>query len=473
MKTIAVSLSVALILIGFAHAQSPASQGGAAKALSAEQVRSLIEKLGAEDAKTRQAAQQELTEAGPAVLPALAEAIKSDDAEVKARAEACTLEIKARIARAASEELAKQYAWSYLIEKGAITTPVVSGGMAYVMGLDKQLQAVDIKTGKKVWAAALIPGFSFAQTSVNEKVVVAVVQYTLTVYDVRDGNQLWQTGLAPANPTEPVAPGSAGQAWVAGEWVLARIGNDHLKAFKAVTGEDAWEMDCPQQPNPSNFIIANGIAYMIKPQSVAAVDLATRKELWSYDLANGMSLVLGGQTLCCLTRDGKMVAMSLKGEKLWEASLPVGKTPASSARAVALLDGGRVYVGTGEELTSWDLKRGAEATVKLDLNVGSDEDGGSIAPARRGKGQVKWTVCQGTIYAACNDGLFALDGKTGARLWRLPLAMPPSGGLVVADGVIYFGTRPLNSAMPAPDANALPKDLPGLHALKLTKPKGG
>lgn len=64
---------------------------------------------------------------------------------------------------------------------------------------------------------------------------------------------------------------------------------------------------------------------------------------------------------------------------------------------------------------------------------------------------------------------FAADD---ANSTHSPASRPPVGGMVVADGVICFATRPMSKAMLAPGVNALPKDLPGLHAVELPKPTG-
>ena len=152
-------------------AVAPAASQAAVQ-LTAEQVKALVAKLGDADFKVREAAQKELVQAGPAVLDALEQAAKSDDAEVKQRAAEAIKEIRDAIALAVSQEVAKNYLWSYTLDNGAIGSPVVYGGAAYVIGQDWKLHAVDVKTGKKVWAFDL-PVKGMAQVSAGEKVVAA------------------------------------------------------------------------------------------------------------------------------------------------------------------------------------------------------------------------------------------------------------------------------------------------------------
>jgi outer membrane protein assembly factor BamB len=76
----------------------------------------------------------------------------------------------------------------------------------------------------------------------------------------------------------------------------------------------------------------------------------------------------------------------------------------------------------------------------------------------------RWTASSATLYVSANGGLFAFDGKSGQRLWALPNKQMLSGDPVVAEGAIYYTT---SRYLAAPDENTQPKDLPGLHAVKL------
>jgi outer membrane protein assembly factor BamB len=491
-----------------------------AKSLTADQVKALIAKLGDADFKVRDAAQKDLVHAGPAALDALEQAAKSGDAEVKQRAAEAIKQIKDAVALADTQEMAKNYVWSHAIQNGAIGSPVVLGGMAYVVGQGPTLHAVDIKTGKEAWSYSM-PTKGSPLVSAGEKVIALTVGRILMVVSVMDGNQLWQKDLRPATASTPapgagqaVAPASlppgqapngppgpvlaAGpimplgrlQAWVVGDAVVVRIALNKLKAFKALTGDDAWEMEVKPAGFPMcNTVVAGGVAYTSEGASVTAIDLSTRKRLWSQEVGFCTGLARGGQTLVCRTA-GKFVALETKkGEKAWAVDwnpdLPAGpQGPIARSRDSGLVvDDARLYTLVGDEITTFDLNnKGKMTTAKLDLSLLETEGGKDAANSLNARPQggaggngnfnggldmARWTACGGTLYVDTVQGLFAFDGKDGRRLWVLPLPTKQmlSGAPVVADGVIYFATTPLSTAQF--DEKTLPKDLPGLHAVKL------
>ena len=286
------------------------------------------------------------------------------------------------------------------------------------------------------------------------------------------------------------------QAWVVGDVVVARIATNKLKAFKALTGEDAWEMEVKPGTPVCTPVVAGGVMYLSEGETVSAIDLATQKRLWSQELASCASLTFSAQTLVC-SAGGKIVAMdSKKGEKLWEADMPVGAAgmnmPPKGIRPGTLVaDETRLYGVLGDEMLSFDLRKGDKTSARLDLTVPQPEPGKDgaevtvagpngatvvVGPAGavgggmmmtssvRG-GMVRWTAAAGTLYVGGNGGLFAFDGKTGQRLWVLPVKQTLSGDPVVADSVLYYATTRYGGT--ATDEKALPKDLPGLHAVKL------
>jgi outer membrane protein assembly factor BamB len=148
----------------------------------------------------------------------------------------------------------------------------------------------------------------------------------------------------------------------------------------------------------------------------------------------------------------------------------------------------RLYGVLGDEMISFDLRKGDKTSARLDLTVPQADGGEAAAGGNTGAavvvgpagvavgggmrmtssirgGMVRWTAAGGTLYVGGNDGLFAFDGKTGQRLWVLPVKQTMPGDPVVADGVLYYTTARYGG--PATDEKALPKDLPGLHAVKL------
>jgi hypothetical protein len=96
MKAAAVLVAIMLVLgTGAALAQEKVEEEPAEKKADVgSKVEKLVKQLGAEDFKEREAATEELEKIGEPAVPALKEALKSEDAEVRSRAELILKEIE-------------------------------------------------------------------------------------------------------------------------------------------------------------------------------------------------------------------------------------------------------------------------------------------------------------------------------------------------------------------------------------------
>lgn len=459
-----------------------------------EQIKTWIKQLDDADYKIRSTAQKSLTDAGTAALDALAEAARSNQAEVKQRAEQAIKDIRNAQLTEASAEAARNYLWSCPIESGPAGSPAVSGGRAYLTSADRKLHAVDLKTGKALWAVALPAGRSSSmQVSAGDRVVVVAMSGLVAAYDVQEGKSLWEKKVvasAPASaPASRAGPGAAQlppaalirpYAVIVGDLVITTLGIDKLSAVKAMTGEQVWEVDAKQGRNWCNVLVVRGAAYLASDNAVTAIDLASHRQLWSCDLENCLGLALGGKTLCCVTNSTMVGLDAQKGSRLWEENLPGGPGPGGRVAAIVILrgrgwqdsvvpaDDARVYLLIGDELSSYDLKTGGKSTVRLDLslpdNPGTQPPGlGSVMTNAPSTMIARWTVADGVFYLAGYGGLFGFDAKTGRRLWGTAMEQVLSADPVVVDSVLYLATiRQIGLAATAP--SAAPKDLPGLHA---------
>jgi len=177
--------------------------------------------------------------------------------------------------------------------------------------------------------------------------------------------------------------------------------------------------------------------------SVSAIDLAGRKRLWSQELPNCACLARAGRRWC--VRGGKVVALDAqKGDKLWEADLPTLAIRPANLPFPPALRGWAWWRMPPACTWSWrsddDLRpqEGETTTAKLDLSVLPSEGGDAttsspppmqnalpgmgVAVASSGSsGMSRWTASDGTLFVGNGNGLFSFGGKSGQRLWALPL----------------------------------------------------
>ncbi|MFB3893496.1 MAG: PQQ-binding-like beta-propeller repeat protein [Phycisphaerae bacterium] len=471
-----------------ASASSPASQAGA------ERIKSLISKLGDTDSAVRDAAQQELVRIGPAAMDALVQAAKDPDAEIRSSAAEILRQVRASAALAASKEMAKNYLWSSTIESGTIGSPAVFGDRLYVVGGDWRLYAINLKTGRKVWDVDHQGKGMFA-LGAGEKGVAFIQGAGLAFHDAKDGKEVWRKDVpGAAGPGGgPAIGGGAGrfpifvpsQAWVMGGTVIAKA-TDGLRAFKAADGADDWQVELKLAGRPCMAAMAGGIACMSSGQAVVGVDLATHKQIWSHEVADTIVLGANGKVFCGVAGPKVFALDPQKGGKLWEADMPADTRPrvASGPAPVRhpgplVMDDQRLYIVFGsQEFMTYDLKTGAMAAVAFDPSLveaaAREMSGGADSrnvPRPAGKSVLSLGASRnasgGVLYVSGNDALLAFDGKTGRNLWMLPVKHPISGSMNILDGVLYFVTLRGLSKTPDTGPAPLPKDTPGVHALKL------
>ncbi|OPX25005.1 MAG: hypothetical protein B1H04_00910 [Planctomycetales bacterium 4484_123] len=134
-----------------------AEPGSAPAGADPARIGRLVEQLGAEKYHLRQQAEEELIRIGPPAVKALERALKSDDAEVRARAAKALAQIRKGAFRRRCEAVQQNLLWRAPLAEGASDGPVVAGGTAMCMLLDGRAYAVDAATGKKLWEAACRP----------------------------------------------------------------------------------------------------------------------------------------------------------------------------------------------------------------------------------------------------------------------------------------------------------------------------
>ncbi|GAB3249134.1 outer membrane protein assembly factor BamB family protein [Nocardioides dilutus] len=210
------------------------------------------------------------------------------------------------------------------------TFPAVADGVAFVPIREVGLVAVDLETGKRRWAAPVV---GTAGTSVPLPLAGGDVAYagsTLTRYDGRTGDVVWQLGgdLADSVGYVPIAA-------------------DQDAVYAQLTGFDATS------PN-------------LERTDVVAADLRTGEVLWRHQLASGaFAIGTAVDSRVVVAVDGQSLVTALDaetGEVLWTyrmASAAAG-TPVASDNVVHLAERGR-----GEDLLQRDVR-----VVTLDLATG-------------------------------------------------------------------------------------------------------
>jgi outer membrane protein assembly factor BamB len=202
-----------------------------------------------------------------------------------------------------------------------------------------------------------------------------------------------------------------------------------LVALSARTGHEVWRFDLGA--TESSPLVVNGVVYVgSRDHRLYALKARTGKLLWSYDtggeIKSAPAYVAG--TVFVGAYNGYLYAIDARTGRLrWRAASEKvvlrGRGGFYANPAIAY---GRIFIGnTDGAVYAFGATRGA------------------LLWARKTGGYVYGSaaIWNQTIYVGSYDHTFyALDAATGAVKWKFKANGPISGSATVMDGIVYFST---------------------------------
>jgi outer membrane protein assembly factor BamB len=178
--------------------------------------------------------------------------------------------------------------WTYRAGGMVQTSPAAAGGSVYAVAEDGSsgratLVAIDASTGKRRWSYSPsgVALHVSAPTVADGRVFVGFGDGTVRAFDAATGRVLWTArvrGLFSAM-NAIAAEGGA---------VYPIDATGALYRFDAATGERAWDFQFTTTCVRSAPLVARGYAYVgLDDGSVAAVDVASGKQVWIADTGTG------------------------------------------------------------------------------------------------------------------------------------------------------------------------------------------
>ncbi len=323
----------------------------------------------------------------------------------------------------ANRNLPDKLAWRFSVpRKGTSASPVVAGGLVLVASNDKSLYAVDARTGKPVWtwkgdnqvmsAPVYRDGITVIGTGNGDSPVwdppaynlVGMGASDLNGIDLQTGKRRWSVALTGSGMPMPA---------LLGRTLLHVDGSGVFLALDVRTGAYRWRRLLYSNASMTNVLLEKGVAYFGGrfPNIVYALRATDGTTLWMHafpardgafddcPLATDGSQIFGMYSSPLSTAPGAIILEGVEarqhvyaldartGRLRWDSALAVtGKEPSYNESAIPMYDAGTLY------------------------------DGSPIAPI-----------------------VTALDARTGRAKWSLRVAGPVKGGMVLRDGVLYFG----------------------------------
>lgn len=288
-----------------------------------------------------------------------------------------------------------QVRWQKALGNTSYSSPVVSGGRIFVDGYYGQLYALRLSDGKRLWTATVGTNSNSTPAVWGDLVITPGVDAAggfVAAYDVATGARRWRTRLSVDQYgiiTEPAIYG--GTVYI--------TGGTSVYALSASSGRILWKTRVTTSTDETALITG--------PVAVSGYG--------DYVVAAGM--------------DGHVYALNAAtGAIHWNVLAGGGINHGGPA-----IYSGIVYVPEGK--------------------TGAEGGGVNICALQVSDGRLLWRSYAGddvhvtpaagngmVVIGSIDEGLRALNSRTGATLWTAPYEGEVLGAPVLANGVVYVGT---------------------------------
>jgi outer membrane protein assembly factor BamB len=365
------------------------------------------------------------------------------------------------------------FLWRHIVGNDRTSaSPAVGEGMVVYSDADS-LTALDAESGSVRWSIASAGTYSSPLIS-GGMVYIGTAGDGLRAFDLVTGDAVWtfRTGAIASNPDVPAEVIESSPAIADGTLFVGGGFYGGLFALDPETGAEKWRFDTHGEVW-SSPAVADGVVYVTTqglrdaypddptPSALYAIDATMGRLNWWFplgpmDSSYSTPAVVRGMVVFGATHEdtqtGTWFALdAAAGTEHWRIETEHaiwGRSAGSNDEFVFLPE--ETDSGGNRIRAIYPYSTGVGGTIWTS-NVEADRINGTVSIER-------------TLYFKDNaHHLVALDGATGAELWRLELG--PGGAPVLADGRIYVSGGPLLYAL-GPDG----KDLPSPPAQPLTGP---
>lgn len=311
--------------------------------------------------------------------------------------------------------------WVFATGGQVFSSPTVSDGTLYVGSRDRNLYALDSRTGVERWRYQTGAAVTSTPAVADGRVYVGSNDTRVHAVDVDTGRASWTFPTGAALHSSPA---------VADGTVFIGSRDNNVYALDAISGELRWRFAGEPHDNPvigfnSSPVVSDGTVYIgCRDFNIYAIDAADGFQRWRR--TTGSTVDSSGAVVPGLlfigSDDQKLWAVStVDGSVLW--TFPTEGGVVSTPR----VEGDAVLVGSGDG-----------RLYAVDVNTGRQRwrmpTGGAIRSSP--------TSGAGLVYVGSSDfRLYAADVQTGEERWSFPTYGPVDDSSPVLDGdTVFFGS---------------------------------
>jgi len=392
------SFAVGLAVLGCAAILAGAFAEGDIDLDTRAKIEGYVKLLGADDAKTRDAAERALVALGDTVKPFMETALADTSVEVRTRARG----VLAQLADLARQRTREDQTWPGL--RGGPTRSGVASG-------ELPRSKPKLVWSQEVYERTLLQG---AVVPAGDYVACLGTEGVVRAFSSKDGQRLWLADVG--------APVVA-SAVLAAERLVVPTGKG-LVALDAKDGHEAWRFDAPYGSNAAPAIIGRRVFAAFRSLGVKAFDLTTGEEVFTRALAPAGALLADADLVVCGTEDGALVRLdAATGREKWKKDLgaPPNMGPTLAAPGVVVA-----------------------FTKDRYLRAFRADDGKEIWHERMGavSGSESLAAAAGRVFLTDQSGwIHSLDAATGHLLWRRNEGFSGMGGPCATQTAVITSSR--------------------------------
>ena len=300
---------------------------------------------------------------------------------------------------------------------------MIENGTVYIGSQDRSLYALNAATGEVEWEYYAGRGIGADATAAGDAIIAADLDGRLHAVDRDTGARIWTTDPSSAIWGKVSSDGaSAFAANIDGNAIAVNL-DDGSPLWTYETGDAVWG---------GSFTAGKSVFLASDDDWVYSINAETGELTWKTEiLGNGKVNALLGGLVIVGSWDKRIYAMNAAtGANVWNFwagdSIVFGAAASENAVFFGAEDGYAYSVSLKDGSLHWRRELGEKARP----------DGGE---------EIRFTkpaLDGGVLYMASGDTLFALDAANGAEVWTRKLGGVVGGrALAVENGMVYVGAR--------------------------------